>query len=168
MEEKIREKFRIYVASPLGFSEAGRSFLYKEMIPMLEQLDFEIIDPWKLTPQAEIDKVTSMPYGQEKKDAWYKLDQIIGMNNEKGIKRADGLLAILDGSDVDSGTASEIGHAAALDKKILGYRSDFRLSGDNEGMIVNLQVQYFIEKNGGKIFTSLPELKDNIKKIFKK
>ena len=70
------------------------------------------------------------------------------------------MLAILDGTDVDSGTASEIGYAFALGKKILGYRGDFRLTGDNPGSTVNLQVEYFIRKSGGRIVRSVEELAD--------
>ena len=61
------------------------------------------------------------------------------------------MLAVLDGTDVDSGTASEIGYAYAKGKPMVGYRGDFRLSSDNEGGVVNLQVQYFILTSGGSI-----------------
>ena len=65
------------------------------------------------------------------------------------------MFAVLDGTDVDSGTAAEIGYAFARGKKILGYRGDFRLSADNEGATVNLQVEYFIRESGGDIVTAL-------------
>lgn len=41
-------------------------------------------------------------------------------------KRA--MLAILDGQDVDSGTAAEIGYAFARRKPIVGYRGDLRVA----------------------------------------
>ena len=70
-----------------------------------------------------------------------------------------GVLAVLDGVDVDSGTASEIGYAFGLgDKVINGYRGDFRRSGENDGVCINLQVQYWIEQSGGTIVRSLSEL----------
>jgi hypothetical protein len=40
---------------------------------------------------------------------------------------------VLDGLELDSGTVSEIGFAAALGKKCYGLRTDFRNSGDFEG-----------------------------------
>ena len=58
---------------------------------------------------------------------------------------------------MDSGTAAEIGYACAKDKPILGYRGDFRLSADNEGAMVNLQVEYFIRASGGDIVASLAD-----------
>ena len=62
---------------------------------------------------------------------------------------------MLDGTDVDSGTASEIGFAFALGMPIVGFRTDLRATGDNEAAVVNLQVEYFIRASGGTIVTSL-------------
>ena len=157
---------KIYVASPLGFSESGRLFLYEKLIPLLEQLNLRCIDPWKLTPDNLIENVNKIENGIEKKREWIKLNRVIAENNKKGIIEADGILAILDGTDVDSGTASEIGFGAALNKKICGYRSDFRRSGDNDGAVVNLQVEYFILNSGGRIVTDLAELKDELIRFF--
>ncbi len=157
---------KIYVASPLGFSESGRLFLYEKLIPLLEQFNLICIDPWKLTPDNLIENVNKIENGIEKKKEWIKLNRIIAENNKKGIIEADGILAILDGTDVDSGTASEIGFGAALNKKICGYRSDFRRCGDNDGAIVNLQVEYFILNSGGRIVSDLAELKDELKRFF--
>ena len=67
---------------------------------------------------------------------------------------------MLDGTDVDSGSAAEVGYAFAKAKPILGYRGDFRLSADNEGSMVNLQVEYFIRQSGGTIMTRFAELSD--------
>lgn len=53
------------------------------------------------------------------------------------IDSADAILCILDGPDVDSGTAIEMGYAFARNKPIVGFRSDFRASEDNG---VNLMV----------------------------
>jgi nucleoside 2-deoxyribosyltransferase len=148
----------IYVASPLGFSEAGRYFMQKVLFPLLSAHHFQIIDPWTLTDAHLLNSVNALPYGAQKQQAWQTLNHTIAQNNCNAIKNADALLAILDGTDVDSGTASEIGFAAALQKVIIGYRGDFRLNGDNEGAIVNLQVQYFIQASGGSISTNLNQL----------
>lgn len=156
----------IYVASPLGFSEAGRLFMSEQIFPLITAAGFDIIDPWTLTPAHLIAEVTAMPYGPEKRAAWQKLNPLIGQNNMTGIDRSIGLLAVLDGVDVDSGTASEIGYAAAQGKPILGYRGDFRLSADNDGSMVNLQVEYFIRKNGGNIVTAIADVKDELTRIF--
>ena len=87
--------------------------------------------------------------------AWRKLNHGIADANRAAIDRCDAVLAVLDGIDVDSGTAAEIGYAFAKGKPILGYRGDSRISGDNEGALVNLQVEYFIRQSGGDIVTTL-------------
>ena len=156
---------KIYLASPLGFSEAGRKFYYEELIPLIIKRGLDVIDPWKLTPPADIKKTEGMEYGKEKKAAWQKLNNLMGERNAGAIKASDGMLAILDGVDIDSGTASEIGYAYGLGKIIAGYRGDFRLSSDNEGSIVNLQVEYFIRNSGGEIVTSIEDF-DKILGLF--
>jgi len=157
---------KIYLASPLGFSETGRFFLYDKLIPLLDELNIFCIDPWKLTPEKLVKDVLSIENVNDRNKEWKKLNMIIAANNKKGILESDGLLAVLDGTDVDSGTAAEIGFAAALDKKICGYRSDFRRCGDNDGAVVNLQVEYFILNSGGQIVYGLTELKNELRRLF--
>jgi nucleoside 2-deoxyribosyltransferase len=75
------------------------------------------------------------------------------------------VFVVLDGTDVDSGSAAEVGYAFAKGKPILGYRGDSRLSADNEGSTVNLQVEYFIRQSGGDIITQIADLETSLKKI---
>src|SRR5215475_6865749 len=139
---------RIYMASPLGFSEAGRHFYHSVLLPHVAGLGYEVLDPWALADQAKIDAVQRLPYGPEKRDAWRRLNREIGATNRAAIDRAD----------VDSGTAAEIGYAFARGKLIVGYRGDFRLSADNEGSTVNLQVEFFIHESGGAIVSRYEDL----------
>lgn len=156
---------KIYVASPLGFSDAGRDFYYNKLIPLINENSFEVLDPWSLTPVEEIKRVEQIDYGNEKKVAWQELNFKIGERNINALDQVDYVLAVLDGVDVDSGTASEIGYAFAKGKKIVGYRGDFRLSADNEGSVVNIQVEYFIRKSGGEIVSSVEEIPSALMKI---
>jgi nucleoside 2-deoxyribosyltransferase len=146
---------KIYLAGPLGFSEAGRFYQDTVLLPALGRTGHQILNPWKLTDQHKIDAILAMPYGPARRDAWRHLNVEIGGNNRLAIDRSDAVFAILDGVDVDSGTAAEIGYAFAQGKPILGYRGDLRLAADNEGASVNLQVEYFIRQSGGDIVTSL-------------
>ncbi len=148
----------IYIASPFGFSEAWRDFYYGRLVPLVRRSGFDIFDPWNIG--------LTIPKAEAKKEEWRLFNMLVGEKNRKAIESADGMLAVLDGTDVDSGTASEIGYAFALGRKILGYRSDFRLSGDNMGSSVNLQVEYFIRKSGGEIVESLDVLGDALADVF--
>jgi nucleoside 2-deoxyribosyltransferase len=154
---------RIYIAGPLGFSEAGRHFYYKSLIPSIRRLGIQVLDPWKLTSKRKIARVIAMPYGSRKKRAWRLLNKEIGANNCAAIDRCDALVAVLDGTDVDSGTAAEVGYAFAKAKPIIGYRGDFRLSADNESAKINLQVEYFVWRGGGCIVESFKDLKKRLK-----
>ena len=88
-----------------------------------------------------------------------EINHQIGEQNANLIRSADLMVAVLYGSDVDSGTAGEIGFAFALGKPIWGLRGDIRLGGDNLGCRINLQVEYFINASGGKILYSLADLR---------
>lgn len=153
---------KVYVASPLGFSEAGRAFLYDKIIPAVQASGCEVLDTWK-TNDPVAQPITKLPYGPEKRERFKQANKQMGANNKRLIKEADALVAVLDGVDVDSGTASEIGYAAALGKPVLGYRGDFRLAADNEGSIVNLQVEYFIRDSGGTIITQVDQLEKHLR-----
>jgi nucleoside 2-deoxyribosyltransferase len=150
---------KAYVASPLGFSELGRSAYYAELIPLIQSAGYEVLDPWRLTGPSVVEKALKAPEGSMRRRRWNEVNAIIGRNNCRAIERCDLLVAILDGVDVDSGTAAEIGYAAGIGKPIIGYRSDFRLSADNEGAVVNLQVEYFVRMRGGSIVSDLASLK---------
>src|SRR6185295_11403790 len=99
-------KPRIYIAGPLGFSEAGRHFYTSVLIPFVNRLGYDVADPWTLTDARKIEAVQAMPQGPDRRDAWRRLNEEIGANNRAAIDGAQGLVAILDGTDVDSGTAA--------------------------------------------------------------
>ena len=156
---------KIYTAGPLGFCEADRNFHNNVVVPELRRLGHDILDPWALTDRDQIERVCRLPYGPARREAWRVLNVTIGRNNREAIDRCDAIFAVLDGVDVDSGTAAEIGYGFAKGKPILGYRSDLRLSGDNEGATVNLQVEYFILSSGGRIIDTIAELPTALREL---
>lgn len=158
-------KVKAYVASPLGFSELGRGAYYSQLIPAIEAAGCHALDPWKLTASRVLEKARAAPEGPARRLGWKKANVVIGRNNCRAIEECDVVVAVLDGTDIDSGTAAEIGYAAGIGKRIIGYRSDFRPSGDNEGAAVNLQVEYFIRKTGGKIVSDLKSLERALRAI---
>jgi nucleoside 2-deoxyribosyltransferase len=57
---------------------------------------------------------------------------------------ADIVIALLDGSQVDDGTAWEIGYFFARkspEQKIIGILTDFRRAGESEGAVVNPMIE---------------------------
>lgn len=148
---------KIYLASPLGFAASTRGFL-DELVATLSSVA-EIINPWDDHRfDEEVARATGLDSRRERLQILTRVNFALGQANEERIRAADALTAVLDGVDVDSGTAAEIGFAYALGKPIFGLRTDFRLAGDNEAALVNLQVQYFIDASGGRIVTTVSDL----------
>lgn len=150
---------QLYLAGPLGFSDAGRLFMYEKLIPAIHNAKYSVLNPWTYGEEI-IGSVLKMPEGEKKNKALDLANREIGSMNESLIKKCDGIIAVLDGTDVDSGTASEIGFGYGAGKTILGYRGDFRLSSENIMGKVNIQVQHFIYESGGEIVHSLNDLEE--------
>jgi len=147
---------RIYVASPLGFTDAGRMYNDAVLLPAVRAAGFEPLDPWDV--DADIRHVFQLaPDHPERRHRLAETNRAVGRRNAELIRSSAGMLAILDGDDVDSGTASEVGYACALGRPVVGLRSDLRTSGDNEATLVNLQVEWFVLESGGQLLTGLDE-----------
>jgi nucleoside 2-deoxyribosyltransferase len=129
-----------------------------------------VIDPWELGD----DLLGKSKAGGKSLAHDGKLAQLsrtnnaLGRTNQMGIDKSEIVVAALDGPDVDSGTASEIGYAFAKGKTILGYRGDLRLTGENAAACVNLQVQYWIEESGGRIVRSTDSLLGALEEVVAK
>lgn len=73
--------------------------------------------------------------------------------NRHALDRAKVVVAVLDGPDVDSGTAWEVGYAFAKGIPVVGVRFDYRQSGEDGS--VNLMIRHsltgrLIRANGQK------------------
>ena len=127
---------KIYFAAPL-FSEAERDWI-RSTIKEIESLAAQrgtktkIIFPYDLITQSEIDLLGPKA----------KLE--IFSRCKSHLDDANLVIALLDGSQVDDGTAREIGYFFARkssEQKIIGIRTDFRRAGESEGAIVNPMIE---------------------------
>ena len=110
------KSFRIYLAGPL-FTLAERRLnveLARELTKQIPRA--EIILPQ--TRAAQFVTNGKMDFGNVVRDCI------------SSIETADAIVAILDGSDSDSGTSWECGYAYARSKPIVGVRTDLRSSED--------------------------------------
>lgn len=134
--------FSVYVAGPL-FSEAERSFLEKTINDLVDIIglfsDIEFMLPHRVCSNAEHIFDCDMTY----------------------LAAADMVLAWLDGSDIDSGTAFEIGYAYSKGKAIAGYITDKRFNGENINKMI-----YGACNNGGLIFDSIKDLADAVVRAY--
>lgn len=124
-----------------GFSEDCRDFCRERTLYLVRESGFEALDPWNTgielsAPEAE-------------KQAWDRFNMLAGERNAEMIESSGGMLAVLDGTDVESGTASETGCAFATRKENSRLQGGFSPRGRQPGSTVNLQVECFIRKSGG-------------------
>jgi nucleoside 2-deoxyribosyltransferase len=126
----------IYLAGPL-FTEAERDWHRKTKRLLLEQASrrgevVEILWPYELITPEEIAAL-----GVEARAEIFR-------RCKAGLDGADLLIALLDGTQVDDGTAWEVGYffaTKAAEAKIVGIRTDFRRAGESEHAIVNAMVE---------------------------
>ena len=140
---------RCYIASPLGFTEAGRHYYADVYLPALSAV-VDPVDPWSLTTATEVEEARAS--GRER-----DLALEIGRRNAAAIRDCQLLAALLDGQEPDAGTVAEVGFAAGLGLRCYGLRTDLRQAGE-PGATVNLQVESFIVESGGRIVPSLDDL----------
>jgi nucleoside 2-deoxyribosyltransferase len=129
----------VYLAAPL-FSEAECDF-NRKLRDEIISAGFKVF-----LPQEDSNNIKDMKDRQK----------IIFNKNLKGIENSDILVAVIDGADVDSGTAWEIGFAFAKGKPLLGLRTDFRTLGI-EGA-VNLMIERSVV-----LCTSVSELLNHLR-----
>jgi nucleoside 2-deoxyribosyltransferase len=148
---------RIYLASPLGFAASTRAFMGELQTALGAR--FAVVNPWDNT--AHLDDLAAAerePDWARRRTAYARFNARIAADNERAIRACDLVVGVLDGVDVDSGTANELGFAYGIGKRVYGLRTDWRLTGDNIAAGVNLQVRHWIEASGGAYATSLAEL----------
>ena len=133
----------VYLAAPL-FSEAECDF-NRKLRDEIISAGFKVF-----LPQEDSNNVKDMLDRQK----------IIFNKNLKGIENSDIIVAVIDGADVDSGTAWEIGFAFAKGKPVIGLRTDFRTLGI-EGT-VNLMIERSVV-----ICMSVSELLNHLKSRFR-
>ncbi len=129
----------VYLAAPL-FSGAELDF-NRKLGDEIKKAGFDVF-----LPQEDSNNIKDEKNRQK----------IIFDKNLAAIDKADILVAVVDGADVDSGTAWEIGYAYALGKPVLGLRTDFRTLGI-EGT-VNLMIERSVALCSG-----IPELLARLK-----
>ena len=131
----------VYLAAPL-FSEAECDF-NRKLRDELTSAGFNVF-----LPQEDSNNI------KDNKDR----QKIIFNKNLGGIEISDIIVAVIDGADVDSGTAWEIGFAFARGKTVVGLRTDFRSLGI-EGT-VNLMVERSVV-----LCMSVSELLNHLKSV---
>jgi nucleoside 2-deoxyribosyltransferase len=136
----------IYLAGPL-FNEAKQAWHRATKARIEAETGHEVVWPYELFDQAEI-----MTWGD---DASRMVMEVC----RDALLQCDLMVALLDGAQVDDGTAWEIGLAHCKGIPVIGIRTDFRRAGDVPGALVNAMVHGSCER----IVRSVDELVDAVK-----
>jgi nucleoside 2-deoxyribosyltransferase len=124
-----QRKKTVYLAGPL-FTHAELEY-NRKLKDMLVKKGFSVF-----LPQEDAEDAEDAEGEREKQN-----QECIFKKCLEGVNSSDIVVAVLDGVDVDSGTAWEIGYAYAMGKPVIGLRTDFRTLSDG---IVNLMVEMSI------------------------
>lgn len=130
----------VYLAAPL-FSEAERDF-NRKLRDEIRSAGFSVFLPQEDSNNFKGDN----------------RQKVIFNKNLKAIESSYIMVAVVDGIDIDSGTAWEIGYASAKGKPVIGLRTDFRTLG-MEGR-VNLMIERSVI-----LCTGIQELLDRLKHL---
>jgi len=133
---------KVFLAAPL-FNEAEREF-NSQTAKKLRENSFEV---WLAQEASFIQQGT-----HKEKRAIYEGDI-------SALKTSDVLVAVLDGLDVDAGVAFEMGYAKALEKPIIGLKTDYRTFSKMEEVNLMLDVSLI------KICASIGEAIDLLQSI---
>jgi hypothetical protein len=91
---------RAYLASPLGFSEAGRAYYSERYVPALAE-HVEPVDPWTLSLPEEFAAARA-----QARERAFGIE--VGERNATAIRGSQLLIAHLDGQEVDAGSLEEL------------------------------------------------------------
>ena len=153
--KQAREPGAVYLAGPSGFFEAGILWHNSVLVPAVKKAGLVPIDPWE--NQSGIATALALAPGKKRFQALQAANLEQGRLDLRLVDASYGMLASLDGQDVDSGTAVEIGYGFAHGLVIVGLRTDIRRCSDNEGSVVNLMIETCIADSGGILTDSLEE-----------
>ncbi len=118
---------RIYQAGPL-FSQADCDW-HRNLTQRLRQAGHDVVWPGDLVSDADV-----AIWGSEAPKRIFAIDK-------GAIDGAEVLVALLDGAQVDDGTAWEVGYAHAKDIPVVGIRTDFRRVGETGHSVVNAMIE---------------------------
>jgi nucleoside 2-deoxyribosyltransferase len=110
----------VFIAAPL-FSQAEREFNLK-LDEFLRKNGFNTI-----LPQRDVGDLWKLMKKRGKKAYRDIYERDLGK-----LEEADVIVAILNGPDVDSGTAFEVGYACAKRKPVVGLKTDVRMFARDE------------------------------------
>jgi len=135
-------RYRIYLAAPL-FSEAEKDY-NKNLSEILSLHLFEVYLPQEVGDDT----------GLRDKEAY----QGIFRKHCRALDTVDVVVAVIDGSDADSGTAWEMGYAYGRGIPVIAIRTDFRMVGQHEHVNLMLEQSSRVVRSTEELLVALSAL----------
>ena len=142
--EGAGEMAAVYLSSPLPYALPGRIFHRRTLVPALLANDLTVLDPWA-DEDGRVEEALAR-HGAAGGAAYGALLPWLAARNADLLRRADAVLAVLDGPEPDAGVATEVGLAAGLGIPVIGWRSDVRGGGT-----VPAALEHAIRASGGTL-----------------
>jgi nucleoside 2-deoxyribosyltransferase len=157
---------KLYLANPYGFSTSQREYLLPKIIEKIQSLGIEVLEPFEENNQVDFSK----------KDWAYD----VGQDDVHDVLNCDGIFAVVNGLEPDSGVMVELGIAIGYNKlidasmlfadkkQIFLFRDDFRNSTDSEMYPLNLMLFTGLPKEGWEknYFTSISDIVNKNKNLY--
>jgi len=138
---------KVFLAAPI-FSTAEREFNSK-LAEELRRKGYEVFLAQELP-------LLSSESEEDKKNIFFM--------DIEGLESSDVVVAVLDGSDVDSGVAFELGYAFARGKPIIGVRTDHRCFSPYEEVNLMIEVPAMIIR-GNDVRELAEKIDSNVKRL---
>ena len=145
MNNKDRDFRDVYISGPL-FTPIERTYL--------EQID-NICADLGLTTYLPHRDVGFGPAKGNQSDFYFQQDVSI-------LRKSECIVAVLNGSDIDSGTAWEVGYGFSSDKYIIGIREDVRDCEINPMLICSVKITHSFDQLRGELIKLKTEIKTKI------
>lgn len=140
----------IYIAAPL-FSEMERNYIDKLVYKFSQELNLDELEDF---------------YVPHRDNEYNDFESNIYSKNLEYLDHCDIMIALLDGKDVDSGTAFEIGYFEAQNKIVLGLLLDKRSYDENGDLNSKLNTMIFGSLDyGNLVFNNIDNLVDRLYEI---
>jgi nucleoside 2-deoxyribosyltransferase len=135
----------IYLAGPL-FTDAEKAW-HRSAMTCLRDAGFQVVWPGDLLTEKRI------------REAGDAAPSLIFRSCREALDNSALVVALLDGVQVDDGTAWEIGYAYAMKKAVYGVRTDSRAAGDTKFNRVNSMIEICLAGMAGTLGEVIEMLK---------
>ena len=145
-----------YVAGSLSYTEAGRLYRRGLLAAALRQAGYKLTAVWN-AQAVELAESIRLGAEDDRRYLWRLIQNTQWHEGKEAMRRADLVVAVLDGVPRDDDLAVEVAYARNNGKRLIGLSTDVRRSLANPEWREN-RAETLLRGAGGKVATSLAQL----------